>query len=253
MHVLDEFEVSIFLTETDTRHSLLYKHKHFRDKIQTKLTSNSTKLIGESREAPIDVDGDFPQGDTTPVLIREESEDNEAIVLDNIPTIDETESGADTSTRQSKRRRHGQLVEADGSNDGVAEVIDSDDPSEEGGSGLDDEASSGSNSSESWQGQPPSKRRKEAGVDAGLGLDSASARDDKKKLAMDISYEGFAIYGRVLCLVVRRIGARGGTAAQPSGSSNKSQPGPQTGQASMENWITSTQIPAAGEGDESEA
>jgi len=86
-------------------------------------------------------------------------------------------------------------------------------------------------------GPPPPKRRKEKDVDR-------DGRDDKKKLAMDISYEGFAIYGRVLCLVVKRRdgwGARGGMPAVLSGG--RSQPGRPGGQAMMENWITSTQLP----------
>jgi hypothetical protein len=90
-------------------------------------------------------------------------------------------------------------------------------------------------------GPPPSKRRKEKGPDKDAG-------DDKKKLAMDISYEGFAIYGRVLCLVVKRrdgSGARGGSATALSGA--KSQTGRPGGQAMMESWITSTQLPEAAE------
>ncbi|KAK1764789.1 hypothetical protein QBC33DRAFT_183599 [Phialemonium atrogriseum] len=254
----DDFEVSIFLTETNTRHSLLYKHKHFRDKTQTKLTSNSTKLTGASSEAPIDVDGGFPvASDETPALRREESDDNDAIILDDIPAISEPEIETDlgSANRPSKRRRRGQPADdggGEGSDNGGLEVIESDLSAD----GSDDDgAGSAGSDSESWtDDQPPSKRRKEGEV----GRDSA-ARDDKKKLAMDISYEGFAIYGRVLCLVVKRrgtggggsgSGGRGGTSV--SSLANKSQTGPPAGQAMMENWITSTQMPTAAEGDELE-
>ncbi|KAK4191906.1 hypothetical protein QBC35DRAFT_486309, partial [Podospora australis] len=111
----DEFEVSIFLTETDTRHSLLHKQKHFRDKVQTKLTSNSSKLTGgESHDAAIDVDNaddnfvlqnpaKADDDDVVPI-IREEDED--AIDLDAIPSIDETLPNAAASHRRPKRRRH---------------------------------------------------------------------------------------------------------------------------------------------------
>lgn len=250
--------MSIFLTETNTRHSLLYKHKHFRDKTQTKLTSNSTKLTGASSEAPIDVDGGFPvASDETPALRREESDDNDAIILDDIPAISEPEIETDlgSANRPSKRRRRGQPADdgdGEGSDNGGIEVIESDlsaDGSDDNGAG-----SAGSDS-ESWTNdQPPSKRRKEGEV----GRDSA-ARDDKKKLAMDISYEGFAIYGRVLCLVVKRRGTGGGSGSggrsgtSVSSLANKSQTGPPAGQAMMENWITSTQMPTAAEGDELEA
>lgn len=253
--MLDDFEVSIFLTETNTRHSLLYKHKHFRDKVQTKLTSNSNKLTGETRDAPVDVDGGFSPGGDSPSLRREESDNDEPVNLDDIPTISEPETSIDTSNRRSKRQRHGRLTETPdrgNSSDGEAEVIDSD-PSEDGSEANSDD----SLGHESWSGQPPSKRRKDAEAEAQAELDSAG-RDDKKKLAMDISYEGFAIYGRVLCLVVKRLGPGGGRTGSSStsllSSSNaKAQTGPAAGQAMMENWITSTQLPAAAEGDELEA
>lgn len=55
--------------------------------------------------------------------------------------------------------------------------------------------------------------------------------DDKKKLAMDTSYDGFSIYGRILCLVVKRKSkVRGKELAGGAG------------QAMMEEWIASTQM-----------
>lgn len=104
-------------------------------------------------------------------------------------------------------------------------------------------------------GPPPAKRRKKAAL-AVEGAPEGAQRDDKKKLAMDISYEGFSIYGRVLCLVIkRRDGYAGGkgkgkavattsaasTAARGGRAGQSVAPG---GQAVMENWITSTQMPA---------
>jgi hypothetical protein len=185
----------MFLTETTTRHSLLTKKKHFREKLPPKMQSNSNKLIAESDQAPIDVD-DVP-------LLREESDDDDVPSrLADIPLA--------LTRPQSKRRN--QLNEED----------DSDQPSDADAIEVnsDDE-------------EPPHKRTK------GLG-DVGADEDDKKKLAMDISYEGFAIYGRVLCLVVRKRdnatqGSRKGT-----GSDNTKL----DGQAKMENWITSTQMPA---------
>ena len=55
--------------------------------------------------------------------------------------------------------------------------------------------------------------------------------DDKKKLGMDTTYDGFSIYGRILCLVVKRRGTARGR-----------ERGGGTGQAVMEEWITSTQM-----------
>ncbi|KAB5578445.1 hypothetical protein GE09DRAFT_1214617 [Coniochaeta sp. 2T2.1] len=251
----DDFEVSIFLTETNTRHSLLYKHKHFRDKTQTKLTSNSTKLSGASREAPINVDGgeQLYDGRDSPVLLREESEENEENELADIPALAET--GADdhesdaVATRRSKRRRGESQPRAagggeeDGADDDYApvEAIQLD------LSGDEDEVED-DESDDMFVDDRPSKRRKEK--EAETEAEPAPA-DDKKKMAMDISYEGFAIYGRVLCLVVKRRGS--GRTAQAT-ASNKSQTASQLGnQAVMENWITSTQMPAAEAAEEMEA
>ena len=54
--------------------------------------------------------------------------------------------------------------------------------------------------------------------------------DDKKKLGMNTTYDGFSIYGRILCLVVKRRGTAKGK--EMSGGAGK---------AMMEEWITSTQ------------
>lgn len=54
--------------------------------------------------------------------------------------------------------------------------------------------------------------------------------DDAKKLRLNTSYEGFSIYGRILCLVVKRRGVRQPT--QPASS-----------QQMLENWV-STQAAA---------
>ena len=231
----DDFEVSIFLTETDTRHSLLHKRKLFRDKLQTRLTSNSSKLLGASHDEPIDVEGQFPQAADVPIL-REEDDDQDAIALADIPTLDETGAHSEPTNRRPKRRRpreQGQEAEGGSSAGSDVEVIDSD------SSAGDLFVGDGSDESDGAIGQRPPKRRKDT-----------AERDDKKKMAMDISYEGFAIYGRVLCLVVKRRGegtARGGRLAVPSNQAQTGRPG---GQAMMENWIASTQLPeAVGEGD----
>ena len=72
--------------------------------------------------------------------------------------------------------------------------------------------------------EPLPKRRR----DAPPGEES----DDKKKMAMDTTYDGFSIYGRVLCLVVKRKDKKGKAPTSLAG-----------GQATMENWISSTQMP----------
>lgn len=249
MRCPDDFEVSIFLTETSTRHSLLYKHKHFRDTTQTKLTSNSSKLTGASREAPIDVELPGQAPEETAALVREEEPDDDAVALFDIPTMDEDETtparvGSPPSMRPSKRRRgRGARLPRDDGDDVVehdAEILTSDDGEEEVGDDqlfVSDDDSDGSATA-----PPPAKRRK----DGARPAEHEAQRDDKKKLAMDIRYEGFSIYGRVLCLVVKkRDGASAGRNAPATKTGRRAgqSAAPGGGQAVMENWITSTQMP----------
>ncbi|KAL2201839.1 hypothetical protein CC79DRAFT_1345477 [Sarocladium strictum] len=190
----DEFEVSMFLTETTTRHSLLAKKKHFREKLPSKMQSNSNKLIAESDFAPVDLDA-------VPVL-REDSDGEDApLRLADIPL-------AQPRAQRKRATRPSEDNDSDEALDDDAIEIDSDDEG------------------------PPHKRTK------GLG-DYGGDEEDKKKLAMDISYEGFAIYGRVLCLVVRKRES----ATQGSRRAGNSANAKLDGQAKMENWITSTQMP----------
>ena len=62
--------------------------------------------------------------------------------------------------------------------------------------------------------------------------------DEKKKLGFQTSYSGFAIYGRILCLIVKR--KTGGV------SKGREMPGG-AGQAMMEEWI-GTQVAREEEG-----
>ncbi|KAL8914292.1 MAG: hypothetical protein Q9172_007114 [Xanthocarpia lactea] len=62
-------------------------------------------------------------------------------------------------------------------------------------------------------------------------MDEDRQNDDKKKLGMKTSYDGFSIYGRILCLVVKRRGI--GKGKDLAGGA---------GQAMMEDWIASTQL-----------
>lgn len=62
-------------------------------------------------------------------------------------------------------------------------------------------------------------------------IDAEDAKDDKKKMALNTIYDGFSIYGRILCMVVKR---RGGTKGKELARGS--------GQAMMEEWIASTQM-----------
>ncbi|KAI1765088.1 hypothetical protein GGR53DRAFT_286555 [Hypoxylon sp. FL1150] len=282
--VEDDFEVSIFLTETSTRHALLTKHKHFHDTTQTKLTSNSVRLVGASNEAPVDVDA--TAAELAPAIRVEDSDDevDPAAALAAIPAVDETAAAGTGSGRRPKRARRSTETEAEGDADrggkglGDSDVeIVSGSEREDGEDDDDDDddglfVHDGGDGDEDPDGDagtrpPPSKRRRRGAATAAaeVGYDGAEKDDEKKKLAMDISYEGFSIYGRVLCLVVKRREGSIGVGPQPpllpapgrgsgrtSAGAASTKPGGGAaaaaaagrGQAMMENFIMSTQVPA---------
>lgn len=289
-----DFEVSLFLVETNTRHSLLYKHRRARDKTQTRLVSNSSKLTGgETNDAPIDVDGEADLGvelaedgndedgdddivltaasagvsrgagtgaqPPPPNLLLEDSDDEEGSglkALQDIPDIHEVETDDAGTQRRSKRRRNANNpVNVDDSDD-------DDNVSLFGGDGGGEGVISDDEFDDADDGQPPKKRSRVVPVGDGDVLgDGDEGSRKKKKLAMDVIYEGFAIYGRVLCLVVKQRGApprsRSIRSMLPPASATSSTaaaaeqtPAKPVGQAAMENWIASTQIPMGEVADE---
>ncbi|KAH7327021.1 hypothetical protein BKA65DRAFT_61186 [Rhexocercosporidium sp. MPI-PUGE-AT-0058] len=181
--VEEDFEISIFLTETGTRHTLLTKQKTFREPNKKPIQSNSAKLTGDTGDTAIEVDDG-------PVIAREESDED--LNLQDLPEADEVESedGLFVPDGRSKRPRT-TTATSQSSSPGV---------------------------------EPLPKRRRDDQAE--------EAADDKKKMAMDTTYDGFSIYGRVLCLVVKRKDKKGKAPANLAG-----------GQATMENWISSTQMP----------
>ena len=92
--LIDEYEVSVFLQETGSRHSLLTKHKSFGG--QGKITSNSNKLTGEN-ESPILVEDN--EDSWAGILV--ESEEEPETVLRDVPEA----VTADEESWRSKRRR----------------------------------------------------------------------------------------------------------------------------------------------------
>ncbi|PVH94944.1 hypothetical protein DM02DRAFT_633285 [Periconia macrospinosa] len=196
----DDFEVSIFLTELSSRHSLMIKQKVFKDK--PPIRSNSGKLTGwlnsGNSEQPIMVD----EHSTEPILIREEEE---SINLANVPEFDNSADQGYESER--RKRRRGEDRE-----NPITELDDSDD-------------------SFQFEAAPHKKRTKRGndGVMEDRGDAENEEDSDKKKLALNTSYEGFSIYGRVLCLVVKRKQRR-----QQAGTAN----GPTSSEQMLENWVS---------------
>lgn len=174
-----------------------------------RLKSNSSKMTGTS-EVPVEVQDD---GESATVVIGEESDEEQgALNLADIPAARDTEEESGDGGRGEKRRRR--------SSDAL---FVSDDPQDGGVGGQ--------------QPTPLPKRKKATGEHDAAGSRTDRAEDSKKKMGLDTSYDGFSIYGRILCLVVRRKGAVRGKPIASTGA----------GQAMMEEWIASTQVERAEE------
>ncbi len=199
---VEDFEISIFLTEISARHSLLTKQKHFRDLNKKGIRSNSSKLTGATNDTAIEVE-DVPvrpvENSEMEGLLRREESDEHVVNLDDLPDADA---------------------------EGAVSVADSN-TSEDSLFVAEDDAPRGSKRPRaSTDSDPLSKRQK------GKDVVAVEEPDDKKKMAMDTSYDGFSIYGRVLCLIVKRRDTKGKGRADLI-----------PGQAQIEDWITSTQMP----------
>ena len=202
-HATDEFEVSIFLTEHSSRHSLLTKHKQFEDKPRIK--SNAGKLTGwlttaGTRDKPVNLD----EGGDVGVPIRQEDEDG-VIDLEAIPAVPSV-------TEATRSKRHRQMR--------------SDDL-------FVNEESSDSNSADE-SGNPQAKRKRASAEDQNEDEDEdvGGPTDEKKKLAMNTVYDGFSIYGRILCLVVKRKGT----------ARSSSHTVPHSSQHMMEAWVSTQAV-----------
>ncbi|KAI5242674.1 hypothetical protein E4T47_02078 [Aureobasidium subglaciale] len=170
----DDFEVSIFLTETSTTHAMLTKQKTFSEK--PRLQSNAKKLTkffnNNTSDTAIHVDDE----EEVPAILLEE--DAEETRLGDIP-----EAGS-----SKKRAREDE--------DSIFVQEDDEDEEEE-------------------ETQPKAKRKRVIDQE----------EEDKKKLGMKTAYEGFSIYGRILCLIVKRKGVKKAT-------------GQTAGSQMLENWVS---------------
>jgi hypothetical protein len=174
----DDFEVSIFLTETSTTHAMLTKQKTFSEK--PRLKSNNSRLTNyfNTSDNPIRLDED----EMPAILLQEDAEETR---LADIP-----EAADGQSLRNKRRRGHGDSV-----------FVQSDEDIEQ----------------EEEEAAPRSKRKK---------VKDAAADDDKKKMGIKTAYEGFSIYGRILCLIVKRRGVKKATTGQAAGTQM------------LENWVS---------------
>ncbi|EME87228.1 uncharacterized protein MYCFIDRAFT_84193 [Pseudocercospora fijiensis CIRAD86] len=185
----EDFEVAIFLKDTSTRHSLLSKSKSFTEK--PRLKSRGVKnLTGYLSEDPINIDGD----EEIPEVLREEGAE-EVVSLHDIP-----------EKMNGKRKS----AAADGEDDALFV------------SSSDEEFFATQRAN-----PKPAKRRKRNEVEPEPEVEEQD--DDKKKMMMDTNYDGFSIYGRILCLIVTRKGRRDPGATTATAAVGGSQ--------MMEQWI----------------
>lgn len=213
----EDFEVAVFMMETDTRHAVLKKQKHFKAPKNKGRAIDIDALTGNSTSDAIDVDA--------PGNLREESDDVEGLSLSNIPSAPEAEKDGEDDD----------LVETQDPNQDsetsqtLRRSARSKRPRAESTASESLFVSQSPESSSAFGTQPPpQKRAKPAAAD-----EDEEMSDDKKKMRMRTTYDGYSIYGRILCLIVKRLGD--GSTMPTSG---KKQAG---GRASMENWIASTQ------------
>ncbi|KAK2747370.1 hypothetical protein FQN55_005119 [Onygenales sp. PD_40] len=182
--VEDDFEVSIFLREGGTSHSLVTKQKSFAEQ-PAEIKSNSTKLTGTD-DAPIHV----PDHDIADAMVIQESDDEAVVSLQDIPAAVPSAADEDADVEvmppSSTRRRRRKRVESNP--------------------------------------ETPTEHALEP---------TQPQKQDDKKLGLSTSYEGFTIWGRILCLLITR---RGDKRPKPAAAA------PAGGQALMEEWI-STQAP----------
>lgn len=168
------------------------KQKVFKDK--PRIQSNSGKLTNWLTTGTTDQPVVINELAADPVVIEEDDED--AVKLADIPEAPKRS----TRTKRSRGEAEKDASESDEEDLFVPETA-------------------------------ASKRSKTGATpaDAEVIEDEDESQDDKKKLGLNTSYEGFSIYGRILCLVVKRRGVRnaaGGAAA------------PVSSQQMLENWVS---------------
>lgn len=181
----------MFLTEVSTRHTLLKKEKTARSE-KARLGTVDGRLTGAgTADMPLDVETASELR-----IFREESQEELGTNLSDIPMVND-----------------GNERDSDGQTPGSQQSLFISDESAE-------DASPRMRRYGSAKGKPERSP-----------IHPEDGEDDKKKMSLNTSYDGFSIYGRILCLVVKR---RGVTKGKDSAGG--------TGQAMMEEWIASTQI-----------
>jgi hypothetical protein len=215
----EDFEVAIFLKETATRHSLLTKQKGFTDK--PRLQSNSGKLtgwLGKTKEDAINIE----EEERAPVIMRE---DEDHVELSEIP-----EAGVGDK-RKPESALESNIEEQDDRDDEAMFVSSSDEDFF-----ATQRAKPAKRQKRTNRGNPPPNEPPPPTMLNPEEEEEDIMEDDKKKLALDTTYDGFSIYGRILCLIVTRKGKR----------AEQHQHAPVGGSQMMEQWIGTQAAQEAG-------
>ena len=183
------------------------KQKVFKDK--PRIQSNSGKLTSWLATGTSDQPVVINENAADPIVIEEE--DDDAVHLTDIPEAP-------------KRSTHTKRDRSEIDRDVESRASDSD-------------------RGDLFVPETTSKRSKTGAApeDAEVIEEEDESQDDKKKLGLNTSYEGFSIYGRILCLVVKRRGVR--NAAGGAGA-------PVSSQQMLENWVSTQAAGSAGDDDE---
>jgi hypothetical protein len=236
--VIDDYQVSLFLTNSGTRHSIIAKRKSLRE--PAKIASNSSRLTTADGEAWV-----------SRVEIRREpssSASDQGVGIGDVPLIpllvpdddgdDGTGEPPPVAGRGGDRRRVRELLvnEDEEGNEQprlkkrlkAVEIVIGDEGE---GEGEDEDEDEGGRDEESL-----------------FAEDGREDSREDKKLEMLTGFEGFSIYSRILCVVVKRRGVIPGRAAVTASSSARQTKTQQPGNKVMEDWIAMSQV--VREGDE---
>ncbi|KAI5809837.1 hypothetical protein DFH27DRAFT_629401, partial [Peziza echinospora] len=198
----DGFEVVMFMTEGGTRHAVLSKTRLFSKKEKAgKVKANSARLAGLSGEGVGEGEGEggLYTGDDEVVVRRESDEEEEEVELGDIPMAgggDGVEARDGSGRRRSRRNRsaRGGGGRGGGGDEDDAFVVDSDDSGDGDGG--------------------------EGGEIGGRDEDG-----DNKKPLTRTTYDGFTIFSKALCLIVKRTdggGRRTGGGGESTTTSTRS-------------------------------
>jgi hypothetical protein len=191
-----------------------------------RLQSNSGKLTGwlagSKRDQPIHV----PDVDVPPSIL---AEDDGTVNLDDVPEAPAAQQGlrhvAGRPSRKRARRSNTGMPVDEGANTATSGNEDEDEDEDEDDEEDDEDMADMAE-------QPATRKSKKVKTSQPAGPADADELSenghDKKKMGFHTSYDGFSIYGRILCLVVKRRGASNKTASSAADSS----------QQMMENWVS---------------